>query len=101
MKNYTVEPGKLQAYVKELFQTTGLAETGAAAVAEMLVHADLRNVRSHGVLRVTPYLEKIEQGGASLTSSYLTGGFFRNRRLRPDWLCCLRVFCGDLLARDI
>lgn len=70
MKNYAVDAGKLEAFTKALFQSTGLSEKDASSIAELLVHADLRNVRSHGVIRVAPYLEKIEKGGASLKSRY-------------------------------
>lgn len=70
MKNYEVDSGKLQEYTGKIFQAAGLNSQNAAAVAKLLVHADLRNVRSHGVLRVVPYVEKIEQGGASKTSEY-------------------------------
>ncbi len=70
MKNYAVDAGKLEQFTQKLFETTGLSEKDAGSIAELLVHADLRNVRSHGVLRVAPYLEKIEKGGASLKSSY-------------------------------
>ena len=70
MKNYAVNADKLKEFTQKLFAATGLSEKDAGAVAELLVHADLRNVRSHGVLRVSPYFEKIEKGGASLESSY-------------------------------
>ena len=70
MKNYAVDADKLREFTQKLFATTGLSEKDAGAIAELLVHADLRNVRSHGVLRVSPYFEKIEKGGASLKSTY-------------------------------
>ena len=70
MQNYVVDSGKLKEYTTKLFLAAGLAQTDAQAVSELLVHADLRNVRSHGVLRTVPYLEKIQKGGASKTSAY-------------------------------
>ena len=70
MKNYAVDAEKLENFTQRLFRTAGLSDADASAVAELLVHADLRNVRSHGVLRVAPYLDKIEHGGASLRSTY-------------------------------
>lgn len=70
MQNYVVDAEKLKAFEQKVFQASGLAESDAAAVAELLVHADLRNVRSHGVLRTVPYVDKIRQGGASKTSTY-------------------------------
>lgn len=70
MQNYVVDSSKLKEYTTKLFLAAGLAQTDAQAVSELLVHADLRNVRSHGVLRTVPYLEKIQKGGASKTSAY-------------------------------
>ena len=70
MKNYAIDAEKLKTFTEKLFQSTGLSEKDASSIAELLVHADLRNVRSHGVIRVASYLEKIEKGGASLRSTY-------------------------------
>lgn len=69
MQNYAVEAERLQIYEREIFEAVGLTRADASAVAELLVHADLRNVRSHGVLRTVPYVEKIRQGGASKAAS--------------------------------
>lgn len=70
MKNYLIPSTVLQKYVQNIFEAVGLPEKDAFCVAELLVHADLRNVHSHGVLRTVPYVEKIQQSGASLTSQY-------------------------------
>lgn len=70
MQNYVVDANALQVFEEKIFQAVGLEPKDAAAVAELLVHADLRNVRSHGVLRTVPYLEKIRDGGASKISTY-------------------------------
>lgn len=70
MQNYVVEVSALKAYEQQLFQAAGLTVGDAASVAELLVHADIRNVRSHGVLRTVPYVDKIRKGGASRTSTY-------------------------------
>lgn len=70
MQNYAVDSKKLQGYVQEIFQAVGVGEKDAVSIAELLVHADLRNVRSHGVLRTVPYVEKIKDGGASRISKY-------------------------------
>ncbi|MCD8083272.1 MAG: Ldh family oxidoreductase, partial [Clostridiales bacterium] len=70
MQNYSVDSEKLKDFEKKLFQAAGLSEADAMSVAELLIHADLRNVRSHGVLRTVPYLNKIRDGGASKTSTY-------------------------------
>lgn len=70
MKNYVVKAKELREYVEKIFQAVGLKKEEAESVAELLVHADLRNVRSHGVLRTVPYVEKIKDGGASKVSTY-------------------------------
>lgn len=70
MQNYVVDAQKLKAFEQQIFKASGLDEDNAASVAELLVHADLRNVRSHGVLRTVPYVDKIRQGGASKISTY-------------------------------
>ncbi len=70
MKNYAVDAKQLQKFEQQIFEKAGVKPEDAAVIAELLVHADLRNVRSHGVIRTVPYLEKIEQGGASLKSTY-------------------------------
>lgn len=70
MQNYAVNAKALKEFTKQIFTAAGLEEQDAASVAELLVHADLRNVRSHGVLRTVPYVEKIRGGGASKDSTY-------------------------------
>lgn len=70
MKNYIVSAEKLQDFTTKIFQGTGLSEADAAKIAELLVHANLRNVHSHGVIRMVPYAEKIRDGGASKDSEY-------------------------------
>ena len=68
MQNYSVQPEALKKFTTAIFEAAGLKNNEAASIAELLVHADLRNVHSHGVLRTIPYLEKIQGGGASKTS---------------------------------
>lgn len=70
MKNYKVTVLHLKEFTKKVFAMTGLTEVDADSVAELLVHADARGVSSHGVLRMKPYIEKINGGGASLKSEY-------------------------------
>lgn len=70
MQNYSVQPEALKKFTTAIFEAAGLKNNEAASIAELLVHADLRNVHSHGVLRTIPYLEKIQGGGASKTSTY-------------------------------
>ncbi len=70
MQNYAVGAKSLEDFTKRIFMAAGLEDKDAGSVAELLVHADLRNVRSHGVLRTVPYLKKIQEGGASKDSTY-------------------------------
>jgi len=51
-----------QLVIKKLIEA-GLNEGHAEKVAEVLVHADLRNVNSHGVLRTEHYVNRLQAGG--------------------------------------
>ncbi|MFJ8257273.1 ureidoglycolate dehydrogenase [Peribacillus asahii] len=51
-----------QLVIKRLIEA-GLNEGHAEKVAEVLVHADLRNVNSHGVLRTEHYVNRLQAGG--------------------------------------
>jgi LDH2 family malate/lactate/ureidoglycolate dehydrogenase len=57
-----VRADDLRACTQALFAAAGLPEADAAIVADTLVEADLRNVRSHGVMRVPNYLRGLERG---------------------------------------
>jgi ureidoglycolate dehydrogenase (NAD+) len=57
-----VAAAALERFVAELFGRAGLPPADAAAVAEVLVWANLRGVESHGVLRVPRYLEFVRLG---------------------------------------
>jgi ureidoglycolate dehydrogenase (NAD+) len=61
---YHVEPEDLKVYCKEIFMGHGLSEEDAKVVTASLVEADLRNVISHGVVRVGNYVDRLKQGGA-------------------------------------
>jgi len=56
-----VEDAK-QLVIKKLTEA-GLNEEHAGKIAEVLVHADLRNVNSHGVLRTEHYVNRLKAGG--------------------------------------
>ena len=57
-----VGAGALRGFVGEVFARQGMSAAHAAAVADVLVWANLRGVDSHGVSRVPRYLEMIEAG---------------------------------------
>jgi len=54
--------------VKKLTEA-GLVTEHAEKVAEVLVHADLRNVNSHGVLRTEHYVNRINAGGINTNAN--------------------------------
>ena len=53
---------KIRDYVTKVFAKTGLSEEYAVAVADNLVQAEIRGVRSHGLVQVRNYVDKYEQG---------------------------------------
>ncbi|GEN88968.1 MULTISPECIES: ureidoglycolate dehydrogenase [Oceanobacillus] len=54
---------ELQDITKKIFLKYGVTEEAAEAIADVLVHANLRGVDSHGVLRVEHYIKRIQSGG--------------------------------------
>jgi LDH2 family malate/lactate/ureidoglycolate dehydrogenase len=53
----------LNAVVSAVFEACGMERQDAALLAQTLVHADLRGVHSHGVLRVPDYVGKLTREG--------------------------------------
>lgn len=53
----------LRAAVESIFVGCGMGAIDAALLADTLVHADLRGIHSHGVLRVPEYVAKLTEGG--------------------------------------
>jgi LDH2 family malate/lactate/ureidoglycolate dehydrogenase len=62
-RNYLVNPKELQEFVKKIFMKYDLNEQNANSMAAMMVEANLRGVHSHGVLRVSNYVDRIIAGG--------------------------------------
>lgn len=56
------DPAIVEAFLSSAFRAAGLATEDAALVAEVLVGADLRGVRSHGAARLTYFLNFLERG---------------------------------------
>ncbi|MEL7608037.1 MAG: Ldh family oxidoreductase [Bacillota bacterium] len=65
MEFYLIDDQKLRSLCVDIFKREGLDDTSSADVADMLISADLRGVRSHGVIRVKKYLDRISSGGAN------------------------------------
>ena len=63
MGNIIMSHQKLKELVKKKLEQTGVLEEHAEIVAEVLVHADLRGVHSHGVLRTEHYVRRVKEGG--------------------------------------
>lgn len=57
----------LLTLVDEVFARCGMHADDAAYLAASLVHADLRGVHSHGVLRVPEYVKKLTVAGVDPT----------------------------------
>lgn len=66
MATVTIQAEDAKRLVIQKLTEAGLEEVSAEKVAEVLVHADLRNVNSHGVLRTEHYVNRIKAGGINL-----------------------------------
>jgi LDH2 family malate/lactate/ureidoglycolate dehydrogenase len=53
---------KLLAFCTEAFRAAGCSDEHAKTVADNLMQAELRGVRSHGLLHVKEYIEKLQSG---------------------------------------
>lgn len=63
MEDSIVSYHELKKLVAIKFEKANIPHDHAETVAEVLVHADLRNVHSHGVMRTKQYIERIMLGG--------------------------------------
>ncbi|MDJ0896293.1 MAG: Ldh family oxidoreductase [Alphaproteobacteria bacterium] len=80
----------LRATVAAIFEACGMSGEGAALLADSLVHADLRGIHSHGVLRVPDYVAKLTKEGVDP----------RGRpRLVEDNGAALVVDCGNTMGQ--
>jgi LDH2 family malate/lactate/ureidoglycolate dehydrogenase len=55
-------PDELRGFVRSVFVALGTSERDADLVADVLVTADMRGIRSHGVARITYFLVRLERG---------------------------------------
>jgi ureidoglycolate dehydrogenase (NAD+) len=65
MSKVTIPHEEAMRLVIEKLTAAGLNTIHAKKVAEILVHADLRNVSSHGVLRTQHYVNRLNAGGVN------------------------------------
>src|SRR5699024_3935641 len=63
MKDVVVDHEKLKAIVANKFKKVEVSQEDADIIADVLTHADLRNVSSHGVLRTERYISHILNKG--------------------------------------
>ncbi|MFP7254744.1 ureidoglycolate dehydrogenase [Terribacillus goriensis] len=63
MSTVVIEAEKIKELASRKLKEAGLNGIHAEKVAEVLVHADLRNVNSHGVLRTEHYVNRLKAGG--------------------------------------
>ncbi|MDI4645192.1 ureidoglycolate dehydrogenase [Cohnella hashimotonis] len=63
MTDVVVACDELMRLCSEKLQAAGVPAEQADTVAEVLVHADARGVRSHGVLRTEHYARRVREGG--------------------------------------
>lgn len=66
---YTVSHRKLKELVVQKLEEAGVQLEEAKIVADVLVHANLRGVDSHGVLRTEHYVDRIREGGLNTRSN--------------------------------
>jgi len=60
-----IQADALRAFVTDLYASRGLAREHAATLADVQVWAELRGIESHGVSRVSTYLDLFEKGLAN------------------------------------
>jgi len=63
MDEITVSDQQLTKLVIDKLVKVNIPEEHAEVVADVLVHANLRNVNSHGVMRMKQYIDRIISGG--------------------------------------
>jgi ureidoglycolate dehydrogenase (NAD+) len=63
----TMMADELTGLVSEIFQRRGVPKDDSLIVSKSLVHANLRGVDSHGVMRVGNYVQRLEAGSTNST----------------------------------
>lgn len=76
---------KLHELISNKLQKAGLTAEHADIMADVLVHADMRGIHSHGAMRVEYYSERISKGGTNVHPN------FTYKETGP----CSGVFDGD------
>ena len=86
-----VQRDELKRLMANKLHKAGLTSEHADIVADVLVHADMRGIHSHGAMRVEYYAERIAKGGTTIHPH------FEVKRTGP----CSAVFDGDNAAGHV
>ncbi len=62
MTEITIKAESLHSFIVDLTTRTGLTRRDADILAESLVDADLKDIRSHGLIRLPTYIRRMESG---------------------------------------
>lgn len=65
-----VSRSELSQLIAVKLHQAGLSKEHAVGVADVLVHADIRGIHSHGAMRVEYYAERIAKGGINTTPHF-------------------------------
>ncbi|MGL4985960.1 MAG: Ldh family oxidoreductase [Treponemataceae bacterium] len=71
MADAIVQIDELKFLIEQKLLSYKMNQNQAECVADVLVHADARGVRSHGSIRVEHYCNRITQGGINLDSQFV------------------------------
>ena len=62
MTEITIKVENLHAFIIDLTTKNGLTKSDADILAESLIDADLKGIRSHGLIRLPTYIRRMESG---------------------------------------
>ena len=62
MTDITIKPENLNSFIIDLATRAGLTKSNAGILAESLIDADLKGIRSHGLIRLPIYIRRVESG---------------------------------------
>ena len=82
-------PAVLKEYCKNVLTASGVDQGCAQAVAEVLIDADLTGVSTHGVSRMSIYMERLEKGLVSRDN---------NIRIEQEGPSCVVIDAGNTLG---
>jgi len=63
MKTYRIDLNRIRSLVNTLFIKTGITPEDADIASEILISSEMRGVRSHGLMRIEKYVERLLSGG--------------------------------------